>query len=113
MPDFKTIADFRKDNGEAIRRVSVSLWCCAGALNSSPRRSSRLTAVSSKPSTRVTGTSPKPRCSGGWSRLMLILDGFLNVHRAEIVLLASRYRLPTVYPWRFFPELGGLVSYAN
>jgi transposase len=21
MPDFKTIADFRKDNGEAIRRV--------------------------------------------------------------------------------------------
>jgi len=27
-PDFKTIADFRKDNGEAIRLVVVSLWCC-------------------------------------------------------------------------------------
>src|SRR2546423_8886636 len=45
---------------------AVSLWCGAGALSSSPRRSARLTAVSSKPSTRVTGTSPKPRCSGGW-----------------------------------------------
>ena len=38
-------------------------------------------------------------------------DGFLNVYRQEIVALASRYRLPTVYPWRFFPELGGLMSY--
>jgi putative ABC transport system substrate-binding protein len=38
-------------------------------------------------------------------------DSFLNVHRAEMVSLASRYRLPAVYPWRFFPELGGLLSY--
>jgi hypothetical protein len=40
-------------------------------------------------------------------------DGFLNVHRAEIVTLAARYGLPTVYPWRFFPEIGGLLSYGN
>ena len=26
---------------------------------------------------------------------------------------AARYRVPTVYPWRFFPELGGLVSYGS
>jgi putative tryptophan/tyrosine transport system substrate-binding protein len=45
--------------------------------------------------------------------LILIPDGFLNVHRVEIVSLASRYRLPAVYPWRFFPELGGLLSYGN
>ena len=38
-------------------------------------------------------------------------DGFLNVHRAEIVSLAANYRLPAVYPWRFFTELGGLMSY--
>jgi putative ABC transport system substrate-binding protein len=25
--------------------------------------------------------------------------------------LAARYRLPTVYPYRFFAELGGLLSY--
>jgi putative ABC transport system substrate-binding protein len=47
------------------------------------------------------------------SGLILMPDGFLNVHRAEIVSLAARYRLPTVYPWRFFAELGGLLSYGN
>jgi putative ABC transport system substrate-binding protein len=25
--------------------------------------------------------------------------------------LAARYRLPTVYPWRSFAEVGGLLSY--
>jgi hypothetical protein len=27
--------------------------------------------------------------------------------------LAARYFLPTIYPWRFFAELGGLLSYGN
>ena len=40
-------------------------------------------------------------------------DGFMNVHRAEVVSLAARYRVPTVYPWRYFTELGGLLSYGN
>jgi putative ABC transport system substrate-binding protein len=39
--------------------------------------------------------------------LIVMPDGFMNVHRAEIVLLAARYHLPVVYPWRFFAELGG------
>jgi putative ABC transport system substrate-binding protein len=47
------------------------------------------------------------------SGLIVIPDGFLNVHRAEIILLATRYRLPAVYPWRFFAELGGLLSYGT
>ena len=47
------------------------------------------------------------------SGLIVMPDGFLNVHRAEIVSLAARYRLPTVYPWRFFAELGGLLSYGT
>jgi putative ABC transport system substrate-binding protein len=45
--------------------------------------------------------------------LIVMPDGFLNVHRAEIVSLAARHRLPTVYPWRFFAELGGLLSYGS
>jgi putative ABC transport system substrate-binding protein len=32
--------------------------------------------------------------------LIVMPDGFMNVHRAEIILLAARYRLPAVYPWR-------------
>ena len=43
--------------------------------------------------------------------LVVMPDGFLNVYRTEIVSLAARYHLPTVYPWRFFTELGGLLSY--
>jgi putative ABC transport system substrate-binding protein len=37
----------------------------------------------------------------------------VNVHRAEIVSLAARYHLPAVYPWRFFTEIGGLLSYGS
>jgi putative ABC transport system substrate-binding protein len=48
--------------------------------------------------------------SGG---LVVIPDGFLNVHRSEIVSLASRHRVPAVYPWRFFPDIGGLLSYGS
>jgi putative tryptophan/tyrosine transport system substrate-binding protein len=43
--------------------------------------------------------------------LIMMPDGFLNVHRTELVSLAARYRLPAVYPWKFFTELGGLMSY--
>ena len=50
---------------------------------------------------------------GSSSGLIVMPDGFLNVHRAEIVSLAARYGVPTIYPWRFFPELGGLMSYGN
>ena len=38
---------------------------------------------------------------------------FTTGHRNEIILLAARYRLPAVYPFRFFAELGGLLSYGN
>ena len=47
------------------------------------------------------------------SGLIVMPDGFMNVHRAEIILLAARYRLPAVYPWRFFAEQGGLLSYGS
>jgi putative ABC transport system substrate-binding protein len=45
------------------------------------------------------------------SGLIVMPDGFMNVHRAEVISLAARYRLPAVYPYRFFAELGGLLSY--
>ena len=45
--------------------------------------------------------------------LIVMPDGFLNVHRAEVILLAARYHLPAIYPWRFFAEQGGLLSYGS
>jgi len=43
--------------------------------------------------------------------LIIFPDGLLINHREPIVELASRYRLPAVYPFRVFPEVGGLLSY--
>jgi putative ABC transport system substrate-binding protein len=45
--------------------------------------------------------------------LIVMPDIFTTGHRSEITLLAARYRLPAVYPFRFFAELGGLLSYGN
>jgi putative ABC transport system substrate-binding protein len=47
------------------------------------------------------------------SGLVVMPDGFLNVHRTQLIALAARHRLPTVYPWRFFVEEGGLLSYGS
>jgi putative tryptophan/tyrosine transport system substrate-binding protein len=45
------------------------------------------------------------------SGLIAMPDSFLIAHRAEITSLAARYRVPAVYPYRFFAEVGGLLSY--
>jgi ABC-type uncharacterized transport system substrate-binding protein len=45
--------------------------------------------------------------------LIAMPNSFLNVHRAEVTSLATRYRLPAVYPYRLFAEVGGLLSYGN
>jgi ABC-type uncharacterized transport system substrate-binding protein len=40
-------------------------------------------------------------------------DSFLIAHRAEVTSLAARHRLPAVYPFRHFTEVGGLLSYGS
>ena len=47
------------------------------------------------------------------SGLIVMPDSFTMGHSEEITLLAARYRLPAVYPYRIFAELGGLLSYGN
>jgi len=47
------------------------------------------------------------------SGLIGMPDSFLDVHRADVTSLAARYRLPAVYPFRQFAEVGGLLSYGN
>jgi putative ABC transport system substrate-binding protein len=45
------------------------------------------------------------------SGLVVMPDSFTLAHRVEVTSFAARYRLPTVYPWRSFAEVGGLLSY--
>jgi putative tryptophan/tyrosine transport system substrate-binding protein len=45
------------------------------------------------------------------SGLIAMPDSFLITYRVEITSLAARHHLPAVYPYRFFAEVGGLLSY--
>jgi putative ABC transport system substrate-binding protein len=42
--------------------------------------------------------------------LIVLPDLFNTSHRELIVSLAAQYRLPAVYPFRYFAESGGLIS---
>jgi ABC-type uncharacterized transport system substrate-binding protein len=43
--------------------------------------------------------------------LIVTANPLTSVHRALIITLAAKHRLPTVYPFRFFAVNGGLISY--
>jgi len=45
------------------------------------------------------------------SGLILVPDNFMSVHRDLIISLTTRFRIPAIYPYRYFAEAGGLVSY--
>ncbi|MGB9114893.1 ABC transporter substrate-binding protein [Bradyrhizobium sp.] len=45
------------------------------------------------------------------SGLIILPDLFTSGHRELIVAQAERYRLPAIYPFRFFARSGGLLSY--
>ncbi len=43
--------------------------------------------------------------------LIVMPESFVVVYREMICALANRYRLPAIYPFRFFASSGGLLSY--
>ena len=46
--------------------------------------------------------------------LVMIPDAYMTGHSLEVISLAARYRLPTVYAnLRLFAEIGGLLSYGS
>jgi putative ABC transport system substrate-binding protein len=47
------------------------------------------------------------------SGLFVMADAFTITCRVEVTSLAARYRLPAVYGYRFFTEVGGLLSYGE
>src|SRR5215472_6191523 len=48
----------------------------------------------------------QPNCG-----LIVLPDAFMGSHRAEIAMLAIRYRIPAIYSFTYFAEAGGLISY--
>jgi len=45
------------------------------------------------------------------SGLVLVPDNFMSVHRDLIISLTAQFRIPAIYPYRYFAEAGGLMSY--
>ena len=43
--------------------------------------------------------------------LLVMPDAFTMNHRETIVALTARHRVPAIYPYRVFPDSGGLISY--
>src|SRR5262249_35100332 len=41
----------------------------------------------------------------------IVTGGGTASHRDLIIALASRFRLPAIYPYRYFADDGGLISY--
>jgi putative ABC transport system substrate-binding protein len=37
----------------------------------------------------------------------------LEPNRPQVVAMTAKYRLPAMYPWNFYVEIGGLMSYAT
>jgi ABC-type uncharacterized transport system substrate-binding protein len=45
------------------------------------------------------------------SGLVVVPDNFMSVQRDLIISLTTQFRIPAIYPYRYFAEAGGLVSY--
>jgi ABC-type uncharacterized transport system substrate-binding protein len=56
--------------------------------------------------TVIAGLAKEP--DGG---VIVIPDAFFASHSTQIVALADRFRLPVVYPYRYYVAQGGLLSY--
>jgi len=51
--------------------------------------------------------------TAGAGALLVMTDPLLfDRHVGDITALAQQHRVPAIYPWRWFPEAGGLMSYA-
>ena len=43
--------------------------------------------------------------------IIVMPDGFMSAKRVEVTSSIAQHRLPAVYPYRFFTDIGGLLSY--
>src|SRR5262249_47265284 len=48
---------------------------------------------------------------GSHGALIVLPNPVTQFHRDVTIMLAARYRLPAMYPYRFYPVSGGLMSY--
>ena len=59
----------------------------------------------------IAGAFAAVQQTGAGALLVLTNPAVLEPHRGEITALALQHRLPAMYPWRMYVDVGGLMSY--
>jgi putative tryptophan/tyrosine transport system substrate-binding protein len=59
----------------------------------------------------IAGAFAAVQQTGAGALLVLTNPSVLEPHRGEITALALQHRLPAMYPWRMYVDVGGLMSY--
>jgi putative tryptophan/tyrosine transport system substrate-binding protein len=62
-------------------------------------------------SAEIEGAMSALEKGAGGGGLIVLPDAFTDVYREQIIALAARHRVPTVYGYRYFTAAGGLISY--
>jgi putative ABC transport system substrate-binding protein len=94
-PDYSTADAQLRDMQEAAVRMGVQL-VVVRANSERDIETAFATFVQRRAEALLVGASPS-----------------FNNRRDRLVALAARYKLPTIYEWREFAAVGGLVSYGN
>src|SRR5262245_38605397 len=68
-----------------------------------------LTPVSVRDTDEMARNAAIFACSGNGG--VIVTAGGTAVHRELIIRLAARYKLPSVYPYRYYAVEGGLIAY--
>src|SRR5262245_10892383 len=93
---------------DEIGQVGVALWAVIGTA-ASPL-GMELSPINLHV-TRETERDVTEFAGGPNGGLIVVVSTVATIQRESIVTLAARHRLPAIYPYRFFVEAGGLLSY--
>ncbi|MFL6975234.1 MAG: ABC transporter substrate-binding protein [Xanthobacteraceae bacterium] len=93
---------------EAIGQVGIAQWAVIGA--AAAPLGIELSSVNLHVAGDTAGALAE-FAGGPNDGLIVVVGTVATIQRELIVSLAARHRLPAVYPYRFFVEAGGLISY--
>ena len=104
VPQVRTVATMvNPQNPDTPRAV--------GEMQEAARRRGLQLLVAAAASEREVDDAFTTIVTQGGGALVIQADPLIHSWRDQLITLASRHRLPTIYTWREFSELGGLVSY--
>jgi putative tryptophan/tyrosine transport system substrate-binding protein len=106
LPSTSTIAFLVNPNNPNVAADAPEAEAAANALG---RRLEVLTASTERDLEAAFATMVTRQVGA----LIVMPDPFFAVRREQLVALAARYVLPTIYPRRDFTEIGGLMSYGT